>query len=64
MALNMHHVAPDCDMENIGPYRTPAKLGFRREVHFVKSFSVSVVHTSEYQYGMLEREWREKVKSG
>ena len=60
--MDIHRVAADCDVENIASFRTLEKLGFRREAHFVESFLVNGVYTSEYHYGLLEREWREKFK--
>ncbi len=58
--LNMHRVTADCDAENVASYRTLEKLGFRREAHYVESFLFHGVYTSEYYYGVLQREWREK----
>jgi RimJ/RimL family protein N-acetyltransferase len=60
--MDIHRVAADCDVENIASFRTLEKLGFRREAHFVESFLVNGVYTSEYHYGLLQREWREKFK--
>jgi aminoglycoside 6'-N-acetyltransferase len=56
--LDMHRVAADCDVENVASWRTLEKLGFRREAHFVESYLVDGAYTSEYHYGMLQREWR------
>jgi len=58
--LDLHRVVADCDEENVASYRTMEKLGFRREAHFIESFLVNDVYRSEYHYGMLQREWREK----
>jgi RimJ/RimL family protein N-acetyltransferase len=58
--MNVHRVIADCDVENVASYRTLEKLGFRREAHFVESFLMNGVYTSEYHYGLLQREWREK----
>jgi RimJ/RimL family protein N-acetyltransferase len=60
--MDMHRVSADCDAENIASYRTLEKLGFRREAHFLESFYFNGIFTSEYYYGMLQREWRERVK--
>ena len=60
--MDIHRVAADCDVENIASFRTLEKLGFRREAHFVESFLVNGGYTSEYHYGLLQREWREKFK--
>ncbi|MBI3162871.1 MAG: GNAT family N-acetyltransferase [Chloroflexi bacterium] len=62
--LNMHRVTADCDVENIASYRTLEKLGFRREAHFVESFLVDGIYTSEYHYAMLQSEWRDRLKGG
>lgn len=62
--LDMHRVTADCDVENAASYRTLEKLGFRREAHFVESFLLQGIYTSEYHYGLLRREWREKHKGG
>ena len=59
--IDLHRVVADCDVENAASYRTLEKLGFRREAHFVESFPVNGVYTSEYHYGMLQCEWREKT---
>ena len=58
--MDIHRVAADCDVENVASFRTLEKLGFRREAHYVESFLINGVYTSEYHYGMLQREWREK----
>jgi RimJ/RimL family protein N-acetyltransferase len=56
--IDLHRVTADCDTENIGSWKTLEKLGFRREAHFVESLLVGKVYTSEYYYGLLQREWR------
>jgi aminoglycoside 6'-N-acetyltransferase len=60
--MDMHRIVADCDADNVASYRTLEKLGFRREAHFVESFLVDGVYTSEYHYGLLQREWRENLK--
>ena len=60
--LDLHRITADCDAENIASYRTLEKLGFRRESYYVESFLINGSYSSEYQYGMLQREWREKNK--
>jgi RimJ/RimL family protein N-acetyltransferase len=62
--MNLHRVAADCDVENTASFRTLEKLGFRREAHFIESFLVDGVYTSEYHYAMLQREWREMSLGG
>jgi RimJ/RimL family protein N-acetyltransferase len=56
--MGMHRVSADCDADNTASYRTLEKLGFRREAHYVDSFLFNGVYTSEFYYGMLQREWR------
>lgn len=59
--VDMHRITADCDVENTGSWKTLEKLGFRREAHFIESFSVNGEYTSEYHYGILQREWRAKT---
>jgi RimJ/RimL family protein N-acetyltransferase len=56
--LDLHRVSADCDVENVGSWRTLERAGFRREAHFVESFPMGGRYGSEYYYGMLQREWR------
>lgn len=56
--LDAHRVTADCDVENTASWKTLEKLGFRREAHFVESFLADGEYTSEYHYGLLQREWR------
>jgi aminoglycoside 6'-N-acetyltransferase len=56
--VDMHRVVADCDTENVGSWKTMEKLGFRREAHFVESLLIGKEYTSEYYYGLLQREWR------
>ena len=56
--IDLHRVTADCDVENVGSWKTLEKLGFRREAHFVESLLVDSKYTSEYYYGLLQREWR------
>lgn len=59
--IDLHRVVADCDMENIGSWKTLEKLGFRREAHFVESLLIGNEYTSEYYYGLLQREWRARM---
>ncbi|MBL7941753.1 MAG: GNAT family N-acetyltransferase, partial [Flavobacteriales bacterium] len=59
--VDMHRVVADCDAENIGSWKTLEKLGFRREAHFVESLLIDNEYTSEFHYGLLQREWRAKA---
>ncbi|MBL8098617.1 MAG: GNAT family N-acetyltransferase [Anaerolineales bacterium] len=60
--INLHRIVADCDTENIGSWKTLEKLSFRREAHFVESLLIDGVYTSEYHYGLLQREWRARNK--
>ncbi|MDD2923226.1 MAG: GNAT family N-acetyltransferase [Anaerolineales bacterium] len=60
--MDMHRVTADCDADNIASYRALEKVGFRREAHYVESFFFKGAYASEYYYGMLRREWREKYR--
>jgi aminoglycoside 6'-N-acetyltransferase len=60
--IDMHRVTADCDTENVGSWKTLEKLGFRREAHFVESLLIGKEYTSEYHYGLLQREWRAKSR--
>ena len=60
--MDLHRIVADCDVDNIASYRTLEKLGFRREAHFVESYLMDGVYTSEYHYGLLQREWRKNFK--
>lgn len=62
--IDLHRVTADCDTENTSSWKTLEKLGFRREAHFVESFSVHGGYTSEYHYGLLQREWRARTGQG
>lgn len=59
--IDLHRVTADCDTENVGSWKSLEKLGFRREAHFVESLLIDGEYTSEYHYGMLQREWRAKA---
>lgn len=59
--IDLHRITADCDTENTGSWKTLEKLGFRREAHFVESLFINSEYTSEYFYGLLQREWRAKA---
>jgi RimJ/RimL family protein N-acetyltransferase len=56
--LKIHRIIADCDVENIASIRLLEKLGFRREAHYVESYWLGDRWGDEYQYALLEREWR------
>lgn len=61
--IQLHRIVADCDVENIGSWKTLEKIGFRREAHFVESLFIDGAYASEYHYGLLQSEWRKKAKS-
>lgn len=62
--IDLHRVTADCDTENSGSWKTLEKLGFRREAHFVESVLIGNEYTSEFHYGLLQREWRARAAFG
>jgi aminoglycoside 6'-N-acetyltransferase len=62
--IDIHRVTADCDTENDASFGLLEKLGFRREAHFIESYPVNGVYTSEYHYGLLQREWRTMIGRG
>jgi len=59
---DMHRVTADCDVDNTASWRLLERAGFRREAHFVESFLQDGRYTSEYHYGLLQREWRQSLQ--
>ena len=59
--MDIHRVTADCDTENVASFRLLEKLEFRREAHFVESYPAKGIYTSEYHYGLLQREWRTMI---
>ncbi len=62
--LDLYRVVADCDVENTGSWCTLEKLGFRREAHCVESLFFKGAYTSEYHYGLLQREWNGQKATG
>lgn len=61
--LNLHRVVAECDVENIGSWKLLEKLGLRREAHLIENIFFKDAYGSEYHYGMLGREWKERHSS-
>jgi RimJ/RimL family protein N-acetyltransferase len=61
---DMHRVIADCDVDNTASWRLLERIGFRREAHFVESFLQDGRYTSEYHYGLLQREWKQLLRQG
>jgi RimJ/RimL family protein N-acetyltransferase len=56
--LSLHRVRANCDVLNTPAWKTLERLGFRREAHYVENLWFRERWSSEYWYGMLDREWR------
>jgi RimJ/RimL family protein N-acetyltransferase len=56
---NIHRIVADCDVDNIASWRLLERAGFRREAHFIESYLQGGRYTSEYHYGLLQREWQQ-----
>lgn len=57
--VRLHRVIGRLEPRNRGSARVLAKLGMRREAHFVENEWVKGEWQSELVYAMLEREWRD-----
>jgi RimJ/RimL family protein N-acetyltransferase len=60
--MQIHRVVADCDVANEKSWRLLESLGFRREAHFIESFLHNGKYTSEYNYGLLAREWEKQYE--
>jgi RimJ/RimL family protein N-acetyltransferase len=56
--LNKHRIIAITDVENIASINLLEKLGFRREAHFIDNVFFKGAWGSEYQYALLQREWK------
>ncbi len=56
--LHLHRVRAICDVENVASVRLLERVGMRREAQFVESYWIKGRWTSEYWYGLLNREWQ------
>jgi RimJ/RimL family protein N-acetyltransferase len=55
--LRLHRIIGRCDGRNTSSTRLMARLGLRREAHFVQNEIVKGEWTDEIVYAMLEEEW-------
>ena len=53
----LHRVVAFTDVENAASIRLLERIGMRREGHFVENVWLKGTWGSEYQYGLLAREW-------
>jgi RimJ/RimL family protein N-acetyltransferase len=56
--LGLHRIVGRCDGRNEASARLMAKLGLRREAHFVQNEIVKGEWTDEVVYAMLSEEWK------
>lgn len=57
--FGLHRIIGRCDARNTASYTLMARLGMRREAHFIDNEYVKGEWTSELVYAMLGREWQE-----
>lgn len=56
--LALHRVTAICDVENTASARLMARVGMRREGHFIDNIWFKGDWGSEYLYAILQREWQ------
>ena len=56
----IHRIVETVDVENGASIRLIESLGFRKEGHFIENLFFNEKWGSEFQYAMLQREWRSK----
>ena len=59
--LQKHRVRATTDVDNQACWRLLARVGFRREAHFVDNIWFKGAWGSEYLYAMLANEWTSKM---
>jgi RimJ/RimL family protein N-acetyltransferase len=59
--LMMHRITATVDVRNEASLRLLARLGFRREAHFVESYREGDQWIDEYSFALLNRERRSRV---
>jgi aminoglycoside 6'-N-acetyltransferase len=58
--LKLHRVRAICHVENIASAKLLERLGMRREGEFIENILFKGKWSSEYWYGILQREWTAK----
>ena len=56
--LGLHRIVGRCDARNVGSARLMERLGMRREAHLLENEFVKGEWADEFDYAMLDREWR------
>ena len=57
---NIHRISETVDVENVNSIKLLESLKFRKEGHFIENIYFNNKWGSEYQYAMLQREWRDE----
>lgn len=57
---NLHRVVEIVDVENIASIKLLESSGFKKEGHFIENIFFKGKWGSEFQYAMLQKEWKEK----
>ncbi len=57
----IHRVVETVDAENLASINLLKSMGFRKEGHFIENIFFKGKWGSEFQYAMLEREWKNKT---
>ena len=60
--LDLHRVRANCDIDNIASVKLLERVGMRREGCFVESSWFKGRWSSEYWYGLLQREWMQLAR--
>jgi RimJ/RimL family protein N-acetyltransferase len=61
--LGLHRVIGACDTRNEPSWQLLARLGMRREAHFVEDEIFKGEYGDQYIYAVLDREWRTRQSS-
>ncbi len=56
--LGLRRIVGRCDARNDSSWRLMERLGIRREAHLIENEFVKGEWTDEFDYAMLDREWR------
>ena len=60
--LNVRRVIAACHVDNHASHKLMAKIGMRREAHFIKEKFYGDKWCDRYQYAILHEEWQDKVR--
>ena len=55
---HLHRIYGRCDARNVGSYKLMARLGMRREAHFIHNELFKGEWGDEFVYALLQEEWR------